>query len=133
MTRIHHRRTRSVSSGSVESAVRSECHSSNRLARVLLKPVFDQHLLRADHYVAAGLQTRQARTRDTAVSIHVRAGVRGCARRPPAWRRAAYRRIVGVKDVNVGIRWKVGIKNHADQTAISKVVHLCPQIGEDSG
>ncbi len=106
------------------------------MARILLAPVLDQHLLGADHRVAGGREARQPPAHDAAVRGRPgRAGaaVERGARCAPARRSSADRRVVRVEGVHVRAVREARVERQAEQTTVPEVVDLCPEIGEDVG
>ena len=100
-----------VAAAHVEGAVGTERQAPDRVARVLLAPVLDQHLLGADHRVAGRLEPRQAAGDDAAVRGRAgrrRAAVRRAAHRSPPRRRAADGGVEGVEDVDPRVVGKFG-------------------------
>jgi hypothetical protein len=107
------------------------------MARILLAPIFDQNLLGAGHHVASCLNAGQSCTYDAAVrgcSRRTRAGIRRRARRPPLRRRTRVAEyvVVGVEDVNVGVRGEVRREREPEETAVPEVVDVRPQVCEHS-
>ena len=63
---------RAVAAAHVERAVGAEGERADRVARELLAPVLDQHLLGAGHHVAGRLQAREPAADDAAVARRTR-------------------------------------------------------------
>ena len=124
---------RPVAAGHVQRAVSTELERSHRMARVLLAPVLDQHLLGTRHHVAVGLEAREPPAHDAAIvgrTRRCRATVRCHAGRAPTRSCAADRGVVRVQDVHVRLGRELRMERHAEQTAIPEVVDVGPQIGE---
>ena len=125
-----------VAAGGVQGPVGPELQVAHRVARVLLAPVLDQHLLGTGHQVPGGGQARQPPRDHAAVaggSRWGRARVGVAAGRPPAGCRGGRAQlvVVGVEDVDVGLGREVGVEDHAEQPAVPEVVDVGPQVGED--
>ena len=122
-----------VPAAHVERAVGTEGQAADRVARVLLAPVLDQHLLRADHHVAGRLEPREAAGDHAAVGRRAgrrRAAIRGPAHRPPARRRPADGGVEGVEDVDPRVRREVRRERETEQSTVPEVVDLRPEVGE---
>ena len=122
-----------VAAADVERAVVAEREAADGVARILLAPVLDQHLLGAGHRVAGGLQPREPSGDDAAVGRgagRCRARVREDAWRAPARRDPADRRVVRVEDVDVRRRREARIEREPEQAAVPEVVHVRAQVGE---
>ena len=110
---------RAVAAADVERAIGAEVERPHRVARILLAPVLDQHLLGSDHRVAGRRQPGEAAAHDAAVGRRSgwrRAPVGRRARRAPARRGAADRRVVGVQHVHVRVVRKAGVEGEAEQS-----------------
>ena len=122
---IGEREAGAVPSGDVERSVGAESERTYRVARELLAPVVDQHLLGAGHEVAVGSQLREPTADDTARAGRVRAGV------SERWRATADGSVERVEDVD---KWPAGreprVESEAEKTAIPEVVNVRREIRE---
>ncbi len=126
---VGEREARAVAGARVQRPVRAEVDGSYRVARVLLAPVLDQHLLRAGHDIAVRLESREPSADHAAV--RGRAGGRR-ARVTPA-RRCARRAelvVVRVEDVDVRALREVRIERHPQKAAIPEVVDVRREVRE---
>ena len=126
---VGEREAGSVAGTRVKRPVRAELDRSRRVARVLLAPVLDQHLLRAGHHVAARLESREASADHAAVGGRARGRGAGV---PPTRRRArrAELVVVGVEDVDVRVGREVRVERHPEQAAIPEVVDVRREVRE---
>ena len=116
-----------VAAGHVQGAVGPEGQVADRVARVLLAPVVDEHLLGAGHLVAGGGQARQPARDHAAVAGRPRRVGAGVA---PGRRRPADGGVVGVEDVHVRAGREVGVHGHAEHAPVPEVVDVGPEVGE---
>ena len=89
-----------VAAAHVERAVRAERERADRVARELLAPVADQHLLAAGHHVADRGESGEPAGHDAAVGRRTRRR-RAAVGPPGTGRRAADRGVVRVEHVDV--------------------------------
>ena len=104
------------------------------MARVLLAPVLDQHLLGAGHDVAGRLEAREPAADDAAVAVAPGGVGHGSESTPGVPQRGAVPpigRVVGVEDVDVRVGREVGVERDAEQAAVPEVVDVRAQVGED--
>ena len=124
----------SVAAAHVQGAVGAEVERADRVARILLAPVLDQHLLGPGHRVARGSEARDPPADDAPVVGRTRragTAVEGGARGPPARCGATDCGVVGVEHIDVGVRREVRVERQPQQPAVPEVVHLRPQVRED--
>ena len=124
----------SVAAGDVQHSIRAEREVADRVARVLLAPVLDQHLLGAGHHVAGGLEARQPPAHDATVRRGPRRGrarVRADPGFPPSGSGAPDHGVVGVERVDPRLDREIRVQREAEEAAVPEIVGVRPQVGED--
>ena len=125
---------RAVAAAHVERAVRAERELADRVTRVLLAPVLDQHLLRSGRDAVGGAdrEAREPAADDAPVggrAVQRRARVRVDAGRPEPWERRDRRLlVVGVEDVDVRLGRVVRVDGQAEHPPVPEVVGVGRQV-----
>ena len=130
---VDEREARAVATAHVERAVAAEADRADRVARVLLAVILDEHLFGSDHDVAGRGQPRDAPGDHAAVARvarRVRARVGSATEAPPPRRGAADRRVERVQHVDVGLRREARMKREAEEPPVPEVVGVGAEIGE---
>ena len=116
-----------VACARIQRAVGAEQDGTDRMGRVLLAPVVDEHLLGPGHDVARRLQARQPSADDAAVDV----GSRRCRAGVVPDRRCVPDRCVEcVQHVDVRLRRERRVERHPENPVVVGAVDLGAQIGE---